>query len=248
MHQATLVTVFKLPDIFEYLTGQTCHDDENPQSKSALSANGICIIFDIFLDLDVPPLEINTIQVIPGYIEFEDSQCGTAIDIVNRSKGRRLPSLQYDEKDFSYNMVVQQKVHDTDIGVGYELCVEGGGVDLGGLCWILSNVMQKITLFNCTTWCQADKHETDKRFPGQKATASDKTSINDQWVAVVLTRTDKYPLAMTTTIHSRLLDVAILVCIWMSSGIGQVAGHAWSESTTVPKACSCMQPKPCLIL
>jgi hypothetical protein len=186
----------QLPDILEYLTGQSFQDDRTLQSKSALSANGICIFFNIFLDLDVPPLEMNTIQVIPGYIEYEDSRCGMAIDIVDRSKpgqsgqSGQSPSLQFDEKDFSYNMVVQQKVRDTDIGVGYQMCVRGDGVELDGLCSILSDVMKRITPFKCTAWCQVGRHETDKRSPGQKATMTDKASTNDQWVTVVLTRKD----------------------------------------------------------
>lgn len=188
---------FELSEILEFLTGQSLSKEKSPQPSSALSANGICIFFDIFSDLDASPLKINTIQAIPGYIEYEGSQCGAVIDIVGPRHNLRLSSVHYDDKSFSYHMVVRQKVDETDIHVGYQMCVAGGGVELEGLYSILSNAMQRITRFDCTTWCQQGRDGIDKRLPGQKATIFDKTSINDQWVAVVLTRTDKEPFVYT---------------------------------------------------
>lgn len=172
---------FGLMTIFEILTGQKLETTHSFDQKSAVSANGTCMFMEIMSDLDVSPLGIKNIKVIPGYIEFEGSQCVETLDF---------PYSKYDQwrhsNDTSYNMVVHQKWHDASIQIGYQLRsreIEGPAIGL----WRTSiNVLEKRTLRDCTVWCQAEGH-----YPHNHYSPLQQTSDKDKWLAVALTRLAK---------------------------------------------------------
>lgn len=170
-----------LEKIFEVLTGQKFETAYPDRRKSAIAANGICIFIGIMSDLDVSPLGMDNIKVIPGHIEFEDSPCVETLDVPWPEDDQwRHSRRQLVLNNTSYNMVVHQKWHDASIQIGYQMKVRGTEGPATGLYETRLNVLQKRTLCDCTVWCQAKRQ--DCHLPGQQA------SGKDEWLAVALTR------------------------------------------------------------
>ncbi|CRG88978.1 hypothetical protein PISL3812_06013 [Talaromyces islandicus] len=134
-----------LEGTLEILTGQRISVDRLDKPASAISANGICIFYDLFLRPNASPLDISTIRVVPEHIEFESTHHLAIFDThESLPKPFESPLTRKDEHPPSYSLLVRQKSFDMSIQVSYQMIAQSRPATTAQLGVIQSAVIPKI--------------------------------------------------------------------------------------------------------
>jgi ankyrin repeat protein len=87
--------------------------------KSAISSNGVCVLFQALEDLNLPPESASTVRVVPGYIEHEGTIHREILDFTAENDDTiGVKSLEFHT---SYELLVQEPRQPGSIAAAYRL-------------------------------------------------------------------------------------------------------------------------------